>query len=222
MITGISDTTPAAAAAASTGVHSGANSQSPAGTAFGDVLVDQTAAADFLALFGHRDSSAAASTASTTATGTSAPQAAASTSAGGSGLTTAATQALAVSAAALNVNGGQTAESLFGTDIFLQNPGGHGPNGTQWGYNPAYFATRHTADIVAQMLGGTVVERNDICSSGAGSMVQDQPNELVQLSNGKLVNAGLVADIFNHDHCQVMINKMLQEAVENAYDPSAV
>lgn len=215
MIQGISDTISTAATTAGSGVQAGDAAKLSRSTPFGEVLIDEAAAPDFRALFG--GSQASSATANSSPAAATAGQ---STSADASSLVPAAVRALVAPGAALNQNGGLTAESLFGTDIFLKNPSGHGGYHV-WNYNPAYFATRQTADIVAKMLGGIVIERNDICS-GAGGLFQDQPNEMVQLPNGKLVNAGIVADIFNHESCQVMQNKLLQEAVEEAYDPSAV
>jgi hypothetical protein len=103
---------------------------------------------------------------------------------------------------------------LFGPNAFDTNPTGHGPNSTSWGYNPAYFATRHTADVLAKMLGGTVVERNAICPSGP--MVQDQTNFMIDLPDGRELNAGLVADIFNHGRSQQVVDEFLKSEIAGA------
>src|ERR1039458_157168 len=81
-----------------------------------------------------------------------------------------------------------TAQSLFGASPWIANPGGTGP-GVSYSYNPIYFATPQTAARVAQMLGGTVVATDALTPNGP--FVQNQPNQMVQLPNGRLGNAGL-------------------------------
>jgi len=124
------------------------------------------------------------------------------------------TSRLPASVANTDPNAGPTAESMFGPDPFVKNPGGHGPNGTSWSYNPAYFATRHTAEIIAKMIGGTVVERNAICPSGP--MVQDQVNQMIIMPDGRELNAGLIADIFNHGRCQSVVDLMFKQETGSA------
>ena len=99
-----------------------------------------------------------------------------------------------------------TAESLFGNNPWIANPGGTGP-GCTYSYNQVYFATPQTAAIVAQMLGGTVVPQNALTPSGP--FTQNQPNQMVQLPNGRLVNAGLIADMYNHGYTQSTVNQMV-------------
>jgi hypothetical protein len=101
-----------------------------------------------------------------------------------------------------------TVESLFGSNPWLSDPGGSG-DGVSWNYNPIYFATQQTAETVAQMLGGTVVAENAITSAAGSPLEQSQPNEMVQLSSGAQVNAGLVADLFNHGYSQGYIDQEL-------------
>ena len=60
---------------------------------------------------------------------------------------------------------------------------------------------------VAQMLGGTVVPMNALTPSGP--FVQNQPNQMVQLPNGRVVNAGLIADMYNHGYTQQQVNQMV-------------
>jgi len=104
-----------------------------------------------------------------------------------------------------------TAQSVFGANPWIANPGGTGPNGASYSYNPYYFATPATAAKVAQMLGGTVVERNDVTPNGP--FQQNQPNEMVQLSNGKLVNAGIIASFYDHGFSQQYVNMLVTNEV---------
>ena len=64
------------------------------------------------------------------------------------------------------------------------------------------------------MLGGTVVPSNQIAS--AGGFAQQQPNEMVQLSNGGLINAGLVASFYTHGYPQSYIDQLIANAVQGA------
>ncbi|HWB87401.1 MAG TPA: hypothetical protein VG675_24875 [Bryobacteraceae bacterium] len=105
-----------------------------------------------------------------------------------------------------------TAESTFGSNPWMTNPVGVGPNGALFGYNSNYFATPDTAAEVAQMLGGTVVESNEFMSSGS-PFVQMQPNEMVQLSNGRVINPGLVASFYTHGYPQSYIDRLLTSEV---------
>jgi hypothetical protein len=79
-----------------------------------------------------------------------------------------------------------TAKSVFGPNPWIANPGDVAPNGVSYGYNPEYFATRSTADKLAQMLGGKVVEMNAI--TRYGPFHQNQLNEMIEMPNGKVVN----------------------------------
>jgi hypothetical protein len=104
-----------------------------------------------------------------------------------------------------------TAESVFGANPWITNPTGTAPDGSSYGYNPLYFATASTAAQVAQMVGGTVVASDQIAD--AGGFMQQQPNEMVQLSNGTLINAGLVASFYNHGYPQSYIDQMIANEV---------
>jgi hypothetical protein len=106
-----------------------------------------------------------------------------------------------------------TAESVFGANPWIANPGGQAPNGVTYGYNPIYFATPATAAKLAQMLGGKVVTTNAI--TPYGPFTQNQPNQMVQLPNGKVLNAGIIADIYNHGYSQQQINMMVSAEVND-------
>ncbi|HEY2013551.1 MAG TPA: hypothetical protein VGH38_08635, partial [Bryobacteraceae bacterium] len=83
-----------------------------------------------------------------------------------------------------------TAESVFGPNPWISNPTGTGPGGT-YSFNPYYFATAQTAAKVAQMVGGVVVQSNQFTGSG-GPFQQQQPNYMVQMPDGHMINPGLV------------------------------
>ena len=100
-----------------------------------------------------------------------------------------------------------TAESVFGANPWMASPGGYSSAGS-YSYNPMYFATEETAQKVAQMLGGTVVAKNAIVGD-TGPFFQQQPNYMVQLPNGHLVNAGLTATYFTHGWSQSFIDVQL-------------
>ena len=105
-----------------------------------------------------------------------------------------------------------TAQSVFGANPWMAAPTGTGPTGT-YSYNPYYFATPQTAATVASMVGGTVVSMESY--SSGGRFVQNQPNEMVQLPNGALINPGLVAEFYTHGYSQSMISQMIANEVAN-------
>jgi hypothetical protein len=107
-----------------------------------------------------------------------------------------------------------TVQSVFGDNPWVANPGGQGPNGVTYGFNPTYFATPATAAKVAQMVGGTVVEKNAI--TPYGPFTQNQPNEMVQLPNGRQINAGIIASLYDHGYSQQDINRLISNEVNFA------
>jgi hypothetical protein len=104
-----------------------------------------------------------------------------------------------------------TAASVFGASPWIMNPSGTDPNGVHYGYNPIYFATPATAVKVAQMLGGKVVAIKAIAADGG--FTQDQPNQMVQLPNGGMLNAGIVASFYDHGYPQSYINTLIANEV---------
>jgi len=108
-----------------------------------------------------------------------------------------------------------TAESVFGPNPWLTNPTAMGPDGQPVSYNPYSFATPATAAKVAQMVGGTVVQTYQITPTG-GAFAQQQPNQMVQLSDGRLVNPGLIASFYTHGYPQSYIDQMIASEVKNA------
>lgn len=103
-----------------------------------------------------------------------------------------------------------TAQSLFGANPWCTDAGGTGPN-SSYSYNSYYFATPQTAARVAQMLGGKVVEMDAI--TPFGPFKQNQPNRMVQMPDGRLINAGVVAGFYDHGYTQQMVNKMIAAEV---------
>jgi hypothetical protein len=101
-----------------------------------------------------------------------------------------------------------TAEEVFGANPWQTSPTGYSAGLGVYNYNPKYFATRQTAEKVAQMLGGKVVEQNAFVGDG-GPFFQSQPNYMVELPNGHRVNAGLTAEYFTHGWTQSQVDRML-------------
>ena len=89
---------------------------------------------------------------------------------------------------------------------------GRNADGSTYGYNPIYFASADTAAKVAQMVGGTVVEVNEFTGT-TGPYVQQQPNRMVQMPNGHLINPGLVASFYTHGFPQSMVDAMIANEV---------
>ena len=111
-------------------------------------------------------------------------------------------------------NPAPTAESVFGANPWMTNPTGVGPNGQTYGYNPFYFATPDTAAKVAQMVGGTVVQSNQFTGNG-GAFTQQQPNLMVQMPDGGLINPGLVASFYTHGYPQSYVDQLVSNEAKN-------
>lgn len=110
-----------------------------------------------------------------------------------------------------------TPEEVFGASPFMSNPQGQfvdGNNGQlrTYGFHPRYFATEAAAKQLAQQFGGTVVARNAICNDGR--FVQMQPNYMLQLPNGREVNAGIVADFYNHGYPQSYVDRLIAREID--------
>jgi hypothetical protein len=128
-----------------------------------------------------------------------------------------------------------TISELFGDNPFVTDPapGGTGPWGS-YKYNPIYFATQHTADVVAKMLGGVVEEAMAI--TPFGPFKQNQPNLMVRMPilvadteaassghednrgyppevNGRLLNAGLIANIFGNGNMLASVESLISAEV---------
>ncbi|MBZ5585452.1 MAG: hypothetical protein LAQ30_25270 [Acidobacteriia bacterium] len=101
-----------------------------------------------------------------------------------------------------------SAEELFGPNPWEENPVESLPDGQLYNRNPWWFATPETAGKVAAMLGGTVVEKNDFTADGS-PVQQLQPNQMVQLPDGSLINAGIVASLYTHGFPQRYIDEVV-------------
>ena len=101
-----------------------------------------------------------------------------------------------------------TPESAFGASPWMANPTGKNPDGTQFACNPWYFATPEGAAQVAQMLGGKVVASNEFTAAGS-PFVQQQPNLMIEMADGRRINAGLVASFYAHGYPQSYINTLI-------------
>jgi len=107
-----------------------------------------------------------------------------------------------------------TAQTVFGASPWIASAGGTGPTG-DFNLNPQYFATEQTADMVAQMVGGTVVPVNNMANTPANPFSQNVDNEMIQLADGSMINAGLVAGFFSHGYSLSMVQTMIQNEVTN-------
>ena len=177
------------------------------------------AAADFAALFtasarqpaGITVSAPATTSTPSTSTGAAATAAAASGANASTASTSNATPVSPVSTSA----GDGPAGPLFGPSPWLTDPTGSGLGSTTH-YSPYYFATPQTAQTVASMLGGTVVAANEIITASGSPFTQDQPNLMVQLPNGGLVNPGLIATLFTHNWPTSFVNQQIANEVAGA------
>ena len=105
-----------------------------------------------------------------------------------------------------------TAESLFGPNPWITTAGGKGPAGS-YSYNKYYFATPETAAKVAQMLGGKVVATNDL--TPYGPFVQSDANQMVQMPDGRLINAGIIASYFDRGATQQSVDALIKGEIGN-------
>jgi hypothetical protein len=112
--------------------------------------------------------------------------------------------------AATTSNMAPTAQSLFGDNPWITDAGGTGPYGS-YNYNQYYFATPDTAAKVAQMLGGKVVTADAI--TPFGPFTQNQPNQMVQMPDGRLINAGLIAGLYDHGFSQRTVDQAIAAEV---------
>lgn len=113
-----------------------------------------------------------------------------------------------------------TAESVFGANPWMTNTSGSTPLGQSYGFNSLYFATDTTAEKVAQLLGGKVVQENALCGDN-GVFLQQQKNNMIELPNGRIVNAGLIANFYNHGYTQSYIDTLIQHELSVPAEKSA-
>jgi hypothetical protein len=159
--------------------------------------------------------SAAARSAATAASASAIAAAVQSTAAKSAASATTATSHAA--AATTDPNAAPTAQQVFGANPWVTNPTGIGPTGVTFGYNPLYFATADTAAEVAQMLGGTVVQDNEFTKDTPGDpFAQQQPNEMVELPDGALINPGIIASLYTHGYPQSQVEQAISSEVASA------
>lgn len=179
-----------------------------------------TEAPSFSAIFAQMAASAAAA-GTTVASVAPAPGGAAASqtpaTAAGTTTTAATTTASATQAAADTAS--DPAGPLFGANPWVADPTGSGPDNSVTNYNPIYFATQQTAQVVAQMVGGTVVQSDQFTNAPGSPFQQDQPNYMVQLPNGGQINPGLVADIYTHGWNQSFVTQQVDNEVAGATPP---
>ena len=65
------------------------------------------------------------------------------------------------------------------------------------------------------MVGGKVVQANQF-TPGGGPFQQQQPNYMVQLADGRMINPGLVASFYTHGYPQSYVDMMVACEVKNA------
>jgi hypothetical protein len=112
------------------------------------------------------------------------------------------TTVLPSSAAAL------TAQAVFGPTPWLTNPTITTPAGT-FPDNPAYYATQATAQLVAEIVGGTAIPVPP-------TMSQDQGNWMVLVPGNGVINPGLVAAFFSHGYPLSLLISMIQNEIAGA------
>jgi len=157
---------------------------------------------------------AASAAARSAATASAASAAATASSTAKAPGTTAATGANPAAAAISDPTAALTAQQVFGVDPWVADPTGSGPTGLTFGYNPLYFATASTAAEVAQMVGGKVVQDDEFSKTTPGQLfIQQQPNEMVELPDGALINPGLIASLYTHGYPNWMVNQAISNEV---------
>jgi hypothetical protein len=103
---------------------------------------------------------------------------------------------------------------MFGDQAWMDNPQGTGPDNSSWSYNPIYFASEATAEKVAAMVGGTVIQQNVMTPTAGSPLQQSQMNEMVQLKDGSVINPGLVAGFFDHGYSKSFVDQMIQNEIK--------
>ena len=180
-------------------------------TPFGDVMVDELSTPNLAGIFGGQSDGKGAPAVAQPAVAASAAQVAAAASDEQAAVVTSMAQTAPDSDSPAQ-DAAPTAESVFGSNPWIANPTGTSPDGSSYGYNPLYFATAATASKVAEMVGGKVVASDELAS--AGGFLQQQPNQMVELANGTLINAGQVAAFYTHGYPQSYIDMLIQNETQ--------
>lgn len=108
-----------------------------------------------------------------------------------------------------------TVTSPYGSNPYIANPTGNNAlSGGTIAYNPSYYPTLDTANLFAKQVGGTVVNVTGL----AGSVDNNQPQYMVRLANGQLVNPGIAASLYtnpNYNGHQGQIDQQLSMLLNN-------
>jgi hypothetical protein len=102
----------------------------------------------------------------------------------------------------------------LGSSPFMDDPTGSGPTGT-FSFNPAYFPTEATAQSIANMLGGKVVQQNVMLTAPGSHFRQNQPNYMVELPNGNTINPGFIAQVISSKQARTTIDAVIYSEVNN-------
>jgi hypothetical protein len=186
-------------------------------TSFGDVMVDHLSTPNLAVVFsGRRFEAGSAPPATLSAAEEPTAQAGVLTATKQAAVaappSTLSAAVAAAETAASDLASVPTAQSVFGSQPWLAAPTGSNPDGTQFGYNPIYFATLQTAERIAAMVGGKVIEQKAIAPDGP--IQQQTPNEMIRLSDGRVVNPGLIAAFYDHGYPQSYIDLLIQNEIQ--------
>jgi hypothetical protein len=102
----------------------------------------------------------------------------------------------------------------LGPNPFMDNPTGSGPTGS-FGFNSYYFPTEATAQTIANMLGGKVVQQNVMLTAPGSHFKQNQPNYMVELPNGNTINPGFIAQAISSKQARTTIDAVIYSEVNN-------
>lgn len=108
-----------------------------------------------------------------------------------------------------------TAGSVFGPKPWIGNPAGIGLNGVTYSYNPYYLAPERTAATRARMVGGKVIQINQVTPHG-GPCQQGQPNSIVRLAQGREIHPSLAAWFCTLGYPQSYSGLMVASEVKSA------
>lgn len=101
-----------------------------------------------------------------------------------------------------------TPTSPYGANPYYQNVTGASQyDGTPTSYNSNQFATPEVAEQIARAMGGQVVAGNQDSLAGQPNV----PQYYIQMPSGEKLNAGLVADMYNHGYSQSYINQQMSQ-----------
>jgi hypothetical protein len=94
----------------------------------------------------------------------------------------------------------------------MSDPTGSGPTGS-FGFNPQYFPTQETAETIASMLGGKVVPQNVMLTAPGSHFRQNQPNYMIEMPNGNVLNPGFIAQAISVHQPRAIIDAAAESAI---------